>query len=210
MIRRPPISTRTDTLFSYTTLFRSSATRRTSRTGSSTSRSRDPDRTEHRNEEGAARHEPPPLRDRWDGSVLRLLLQQGDEASDLSAPLADHRREFRALGDHHADPLDHQVGDDVAAIDLFDAPFELHRRSGLLAHGRTDEVGPLIAARSVHLERHVLVLREPVRIDLDKVGVEQALELALFFRCRLPPVPAEHEAAEFRHVEADRKSTRLN
>src|SRR3546814_12540858 len=126
MIRRPPISTRTDTLFSYTTLFRSSATRRTSRTGSSTSRSRDPDRTEHRNEEGAARHEPPPLRDRWDGSVLRLLLQQGDEASDLSAPLADPRREFRALGDHHADPPHPTAGDDVTAHASFHAPLPPH------------------------------------------------------------------------------------
>src|SRR3546814_16822664 len=36
MIRRPPRSTRTDTLFPYTTLFRSSASRREARTARST------------------------------------------------------------------------------------------------------------------------------------------------------------------------------
>src|SRR3546814_781276 len=81
MIRRPPRSTRTDTLFPYTTLFRSTLRRDQRDAGDDEQQARDPRRADilAQQQEGTDRreHPPGPARDRIDDRKV----------SDLIAPL---------------------------------------------------------------------------------------------------------------------------
>src|SRR3546814_12909039 len=101
MIRRPPTSTRTDTLFPYTTLFRSGRARRarqaqaarcrpSARCGAATGSAPPPLRPRHRR----ARHPPSEgLSDRHIDSDLRLARPAVDRCRDVEA----HRPEIGVI-----------------------------------------------------------------------------------------------------------------
>ena len=75
----------------------------------------------------------------WAPARCGLLPQRPDQALHLAAVTLDDRGEFLALGHRHADPVDNDVADLVAAVVRGQPPIDLGRLGGA--------VGRMISAR---------------------------------------------------------------
>src|SRR3546814_16366721 len=107
MIRRPPRSTRTDTLFPYTTLFRSKFLE--GALASEIGRHRDRDRVEHAAELGRQAGDPVRLVDEGIALVVRVAAadRQAEPVGEVEGEVAEHRP---CIGPHVARRITAEAG----------------------------------------------------------------------------------------------------
>jgi len=136
------------------------------------------------------------------GCARGLLTHLRDDAAYLAAVALNDRSKFGALSDHHADALDNQVVDFIAAIVVSQLPIDPERclRAGAHNVGRNDYAVPIDAA-ATDFEGLTSKVAQPCSVHVGGVVLKQLYKFPLLGLPRRSPITAENEASNTGAVE---------